>query len=90
MNDVSTRGLAAADVLAELGVTDRMPEREAALYVRYLRALALLAECRPYVDECDYAALIDELLDDAQANYPFDVVRDGERRGLAPRGAGAD
>ena len=73
-------------VLAQLGVAGPLPAREAALYLRYLRALALLAECRPYVDECDYAALIDELLDDAQAHYPFDVHRDGERRSLAPRG----
>ena len=73
-------------VLARLGVAEPMPAREAALYVRYLRAVALLAECRPYLDECDYAALIDELLDDAQANYPFDVHRDGERRSLTPRG----
>ena len=83
--------LAEADaVLARLGVAETMPPREAALYVRYLRAMALLAECRPYVDECDYAALIDEVLDDAQAHYPFDVVRDGERRSLAPRSGGVD
>ena len=73
-------------VLAQLGVAEPLPPREAALYLRYLRAIALLAECRPYVDECDYAALIDELLDDAQAHYPFDVHRDGERRSMTPRG----
>ena len=77
-------------ILARLGVVEPMAPREAALYVRYLRAVALLCECRPYLDECDYAALIDELLDDAQAHYPFDVRRDGERRSLAPREGGVD
>jgi hypothetical protein len=77
-------------ILARLGVAESMPAREGELYVRYLRALALLAECRPYVDECGYAALIDELLDDAQKHYPFDVHRDGERRALTPRGPGVD
>ena len=72
-------------VLARLGVVEPMTPREAALYVRYLRAMALLAECRPYVDECDYAALIDEVLADAQTHCPFDVHRDGERRSLTPR-----
>lgn len=60
--------------------------REAELYVRYLRALALLCECAPYVDEPDYLALIDALLDDAHATYPLDVRKDGARRELAPRG----
>lgn len=57
---------------------------DAALYERYLRALALLAECAPYVDVEDYAALIDEVLDDAQAHYPLLVRRDGDRREIAP------
>ena len=74
-----------AAVLARLGVEARMTPREAALYVRYLRALALLCECAPYVDEPDYTALIDVMLDDAAEHYPFDVERDGLRRALAPR-----
>ena len=90
MNDAVPRTVADAAILARLGVDEPMSAREAALYVRFLRALALLAECRPYVDECDYAALIDEVLDDAQIHYPFDVRRDGERRGLAPREGGVD
>ena len=60
--------------------------REVDLYVRYLRALALLCECAPYVDEPDYVAVIDQLLDDAHAAYPLDVRKDGARRELAPRG----
>ncbi|GMU70638.1 MAG: hypothetical protein HS109_17265 [Burkholderiales bacterium] len=72
-------------VLTSLGVRGPLTDTEAALYVRYLRALALLCECRPYLDEPDYAGLIDELLDDAASHYPFDVERDGDRRGLVPR-----
>lgn len=60
--------------------------REAELYVRYLRALALLCECAPYVDEPDYLAVIDALLDDAHTAYPLEVRKDGARRELAPRG----
>lgn len=63
------------------------PAADAALYERYLRALALLAECAPYVDVEDYRELIDELLDDAQDHYPLVVRRDGDRRELALREA---
>ena len=72
-------------ILASLGVRGPLTDAEAALYVRYLRALALLCECRPYLDEPDYAGLIDELLDEAASHYPFDIERDGDRRGLVPR-----
>jgi hypothetical protein len=78
-----------ATLLAQLGVDGPLSPREAALYVRYLRALALLCECMPYLEEPDYAERIDEVLDDALAHYPFDVERDGERRSLVPR-AGRD
>ena len=77
-------------ILASLGVRGPLTDAEAALYVRYLRALALLCECRPYLDEPDYADLIDDLLDDAASHYPFDVERDGDRRGLVPRDPAGD
>ncbi|HEY8244833.1 MAG: hypothetical protein ACHQJ7_03100 [Vicinamibacteria bacterium] len=87
--ELSLPGVDAA-VLARLGVEGRMTAREAALYVRYLRAIALLCECAPYVDEPDYTEMIDTLLDDAAGHYPFDVLRDGMRRGLAPRASSDD
>jgi len=86
VNDARDAAVADAAVLAELGVAEPMSRREAALYVRYLRALALLCECAPYVDEPDYVERLDALLDDAGAHYPFDVEREGPHRGLAPRG----
>jgi hypothetical protein len=64
-----------------------LPEREFRLYVRYLRALALLCECAPYVDEDDYLELVDELLADAAANYPIEIHRDDNCRQIAPRAA---
>lgn len=60
---------------------------DAALYERYVRVLALLAECAPYVDVEDYAELIDEVLADAQEHYPLVVRRDGDRREVALREA---
>lgn len=75
----------AAAELARLDVGATAAPRDPALYLRYLRALALLCECAPYVDEPDYAELIDAMLDDAAAHYPLDVERDGLRRGIAPR-----
>lgn len=78
-----------ARILESLGVDGSLAPNEAALYVRYLRALALLCECRPYLDEPDYAELIDDVLDDASAHYPFDIERDGDRRGLVPRNGAA-
>jgi hypothetical protein len=62
-----------------------LPEREFRLYVRYLRALALLCECAPYVDEEDYVDLIDELLAEACSHYPLEVHRDERYRAIAPR-----
>ena len=64
-----------------------LPEREFRLYVRYLRALALLCECAPYVDEEDYVDLIDELLVDACAHYPLEFHQDERYRAIAPRSA---
>jgi hypothetical protein len=64
-----------------------LPEREFRLYVRYLRALALLCECSPYVDEEDYLELVDALLADACANYPLEFHRDGNCRQIAPLAA---
>lgn len=61
-----------------------LPASELALYVRYVRALALLCECAPYVDECDYVELIDELLADACDHYPLVTRRHGALREIAP------
>ena len=75
---------------AEDPVPDLRPSRGASrtekeLYTRYVRALALLAECAPYVDEPDYADLIEILLRDAEAHYPLTVCRNGARWEIAPR-----
>ena len=40
--------------------------------------------------EPDYAELIDDVLDDAAAHYPFEIERDGDRRGLVPRNPAGD
>ena len=78
----------AAALAAQLGIGADADPARAQLYVRYVRALALLAECAPYVDEPDYVELIDVLLADAQAHYPLDVSKDDERRAIAPRDTG--
>ena len=67
----------------KLGV--ELPEREFRLYARYVRALSLLCECAPHVDDEDYSKLIDELLADACKHYPLECWCDGDRRALAPR-----
>lgn len=69
----------------QLGLPTDMPPDQAELYMRYVRALALLSECAPYVDEPDYAGLIEAVLHDAQARYPLEVRRNGERWEIAPR-----
>lgn len=68
---------------------DQTP-RERELYVRYVRALALLCECAPYVDEPDYTDLIDEVLADAARHYPLTWQRDGARCAIAPGAPGAE
>jgi hypothetical protein len=60
-------------------------EREVHLYAQYVRALALLCECAPFVDDEDYADLIDELLADACKHYPLEWRRNGARREIALR-----
>lgn len=67
-----------------------LPARERALYVRYVRALALLCECAPYVDEPDYADMIDEALAEACRHYPLVWQGDGDRRGIAVRATAPD
>ena len=93
----SQRDIATSDLdnspdawLQELTLGVKMPEREFRLYARYLRALALLCECAPYVDDADYAALIDELLADACEHYPLECRHDGDRREIALRPSAAD
>lgn len=81
---MSTPALSTDAPLLELGLRDLRPE-EAALYVRYVRALALLSECAPFVDEPDYAQLIEAVLDDACLHYPLTVRRNGERWEIAAR-----
>ena len=72
-------------VLAALRPSADAGPAEVALYVRYVRALALLAECAPYVDEPDYADLIETIMADAQASYPLVACRNGSRWEIAPR-----
>lgn len=67
-----------------LRVPSDVPAEQAALYVRYVRALALLCECAGAVDEPDYVELLEAMLLDAQANYPLVVRRDGDRWQIAP------
>lgn len=69
----------------QLGLPADVQAEQAELYARYVRALALLSECAPYVDEPDYAGLIEAVLHDAQARYPLEVRRNGERWEIAPR-----
>jgi hypothetical protein len=67
-------------------IAANLPDADRALYLRYVRALALLCECASYVDEPDYLDLIDVLLDDACANYPLVTRSDGMRREIAVNG----
>ena len=60
-------------------------ERELRLYARYVRALALLCECAPFVDDENYTDLVDELLVDACKHYPLEWRREGDRREIALR-----
>jgi hypothetical protein len=69
----------------DLGV--QLPAREMQLYVRYIRALALLCECAPYVDAKDYRDMIDDLLADACRHYPLVTREHGDSREIAPRPA---
>lgn len=71
--------------LSDLKLGVELPEPELRLYARYVRALALLCECAPYVDDQDYSELIDELLADACKHYPLEYRRDGDRRSLRLR-----
>lgn len=79
----------AIEALADKALGKTADAATKALYGRYLRALALLCECAPYVDDPDYVELIDEVLDDACRHYPLKwTERDGHRE-LAPKGARA-
>lgn len=71
--------------LTRLGAGSLSAGETAQLYARYVRALALLCECFPYVDEPEYRELIDLLLADARAHYPLDVAGFGGSRQIAPR-----
>ncbi len=62
----------AASVGRSLGAPGDAADREAALYARYLRVVALLSECAPYVDDPDYRQSIDEILNDAASAYPIE------------------
>ena len=73
------------DLLAALRPAADATRAEVALYVRYVRALALLAECAPYIDEPDYLDLIETIMMDAQASYPLTVRRNGLQWEIAPR-----
>ena len=56
------------------GLPDASP-RELQLYARYVRALAVLSECVPYVDEPDLEEQIDAVLNDACASHPLHWLR---------------
>src|SRR5258707_15585740 len=71
--------------LPTLGLGVEGSEREVHLYAQYVRALALLCECAPFVDDEDYADLIDELLADACKHYPLEWRRNGARREIELR-----
>lgn len=58
-----------------LGAPGDACDREVRLYARYVRVLALLCECAPYVDEPDHSDLIDQVLSDVSSNYPLDWRR---------------
>ncbi len=73
------------DALADTALGPAADAASKALYARYLRTLALLCECAPYVDDPDYAELIDEVLDDACQHYPLHRSDQGEHREIAPR-----
>jgi hypothetical protein len=75
------------DALRALRPSRDATQAEVALYVRYVRALALLAECAPYVDEPDYLELIETLMADAQEAYPLRVCRNGAMWEIAARDA---
>jgi len=69
-----------------LGAPAHACDREVRLYARYVRVLALLCECAPYVDEASYAERIDEALADACAHYPLEWRRSGCAVEISPCG----
>ena len=69
-----------------LGAPADACDREVRLYARYVRVLALLCECAPYVDEESYSDRIDEVLVDASSNYPLEWRRSGRMVDISPRG----
>jgi hypothetical protein len=75
-----------AAIAQAFGLRGDTPRTEVLLFARYVRALALLCECAPYVDEPHYAELIEELLSDASSSYPLEWRCDGGRYEIAPRG----
>ena len=75
----------AIEVLAVQALGNAADESTKALYGRYLRALSLLCECAPYVDDPDYVELIDEVLADACAHYPLESSAQDGHRQLAPK-----
>jgi hypothetical protein len=71
-----TRAVESDLVLArELGAPADASPRELQLYARYVRALAVLGECAPYVDEPDLEEQIDSVLSDASARHPLHWLR---------------
>ena len=68
-----------------LGAPADACDREVRLYARYVRVLALLCECEPYVDEASYAERVDEVLADASSNYPLEWRRSACVAEISPR-----
>lgn len=72
-----------------LGAPGDASDREAALYARYVRALAMLCECAPWVDEPDHVDGIEAILADAASNHPLVWRRHGCLLEIAPSGFAA-
>ena len=75
--------------LAAMALGDAADEATSALYVRFVRSLALLCECAAYVDDPDYLEQIDAMLDDACRHYPLRWQHGGGRREIAAIAADA-
>ncbi len=88
--DASAASAAALALGRALGAPADAADREVRLYARYVRALALLCECVPYVDDEDVSEQIDQALAEAASHHPLDWRRSGCMAEIAPRGAGGE
>jgi|JI10StandDraft_1071094.scaffolds.fasta_scaffold522147_2 hypothetical protein len=63
------------------------PDATSLLFARYVKALAMLCECQPFVDEPDYEAQLEALLHEACAAYGLDMQHAGGRFEIALPGS---